>query len=130
MVQIRSTHGFHSTRMGLERAVDFHGGRVLAVGEVGSPGAVALTLCFSDLYAPLLDADIRFAAFLPLRVAVCEQPSGVFLESMSPRECCRILHRPDLEAAAARLEDHLRAVMEQAARPAAIAAAAGAAPHL
>ncbi|HEY1336455.1 MAG TPA: hypothetical protein VGF59_03050, partial [Bryobacteraceae bacterium] len=56
--------------------------------------------------------------------------SGVFLESMSPRECCRILHRPDLEAAATRLEDHLRAVMEQAALPTAIAATAGAVPHL
>jgi hypothetical protein len=82
-------------------------------------GATVQTLCFQNLYAELLRADVRFAAFLPLRVAVYEKAGSTMLESVSPRECCRILHRPDLEPAALRLEQRLRSVMERAALTAA-----------
>jgi len=127
MLQIRSTHGFHATETRLRMATEQAGGSVLAVTDMAAllkaaPGAepaaaMAMTLCFADLYAPLLAADIRFAAFLPVRVAVCARTGGTFLESISPRECCRIFHRPDLEAVATQLEDRLRGVIEGAAAP-------------
>jgi uncharacterized protein (DUF302 family) len=130
MLQIRSTHGFHATETRLRMATEQAGGSVLAVTDMaallqaGAPAnqsepaaAMAMTLCFADLYAPLLAADIRFAAFLPVRVAVCERTGGTFLESISPRECCRIFHRPDLEPVATHLEERLRGVIEGAAAP-------------
>jgi uncharacterized protein (DUF302 family) len=111
--------------MGLRKATEEAGGHVLAVTDMapllrlgaapGGTGAVALTLCFEDLYAQLLGADVRFAAFLPVRVAVCENAGHTFLESVSPREGCRALHRPDLEPLATQLEERLRGVMERAA---------------
>jgi uncharacterized protein (DUF302 family) len=128
MLQVRSTHNFHATEVGLRKATEQAGGSVLAITSMGvllhterAPGtdALALTLCFEDLYAPLLAADVRFAAFLPVRVAVCENAGNTSLESISPRECCRVLHRPDLEPLAMRLEERLRAVMERAALSAA-----------
>lgn len=138
MLQIRSTHGFHATETRLRTATENAGGHVLAItdmaellrmgaaeGQAEAAAAMVLTVCFIDLYAPLLAADIRFAAFLPLRVAVCERAGGTFLESISPRECCRDLHRLDLEPLAARLEERLRSVMETAA----VSAASAAEPH-
>ncbi|MGB9455010.1 MAG: DUF302 domain-containing protein [Bryobacteraceae bacterium] len=138
MLQIRSTHGFHATETRLRTATEQAGGTVLAVTDMGAllrmgaaegkaepAAATALTLCFTDVYATLLAADIRFAAFLPLRVAVCEKAGGTFLESISPRECCRDLHRLDLEPLAARLEERLRSVIESAA----VSAASVTEPH-
>jgi len=138
MLQIRSTHGFHATETRLRMATELAGGSVLAVtdmdallrmGTAGGPAepaaAMALTLCFTDLYAPLLGADIRFAAFLPVRVAVCERTGGTFLETISPGEYCRILQRLDLEPMAMRLEERLRSVLERAA----VSAPAFAEPH-
>ena len=123
MLQIRSAHNLHSTRIALCEAVERHGGSVLAAGHMNhllgaqaGTDAVTLTLCFSALYAPLLNASVRFAAFLPARVAVCSRPDGVFVEAVSPREWCRLLHRPDAETAAAALEQKLLAVMEEAAQ--------------
>ena len=117
----------------MQAATEQVGGSVLAVTDMGAllrmdagegkaepAAAIALTLCFSELYATLLAADIRFAAFLPLRVAVCEKAGGTFLESISPRECCRDLHRLDLEPMAMRLEERLRSVIESAAISAAL----------
>jgi len=137
MLQIRSTQRFDQVELGLRAAAERHGGSVLAVSHVGhlvrgeqaSEGvdAVTVTVCFSSLYAPLLNADIRFSAFLPSRVAICARADGVFLESLSPREYCRMLHRPDLEPLAANLEEALRLAMEEAAhaRPRAAEAAGG-----
>ncbi len=123
MLQIRSTHGFHATETRLRMAAKQAGGTVLAITDMSSllrtgaaeGAAMSLTLCFTELYTPLLAADIRFAAFLPARVAVCETSAGTFLETISPRECCRVLHRVDLEPEATRLEDWLRGVIECAA---------------
>jgi uncharacterized protein (DUF302 family) len=125
MLQVRSTHGSHATELGLRKATDEAGGQIVAVTDMGpllrraaapaGTGAVALTVFFEDSYAQLLGADVRFAAFLPMRVAVCENGGNTFLEAVSPREWCRVLHRPDLEPVAARLEEWLRAVMERAA---------------
>lgn len=132
MLQIRSTHGFHATETRLRMATKQSGGTVLAITDMSSllrasaasaepAAAMSLTLCFTELYAPLLAGDVRFAAFLPARVAVCETSAGTFIETISPRECCRILHREDLEPAAARLEEWLRGVIECAAVSAASA---------
>ena len=125
MLQIHTTQGLDQIEVGLRMAAERHGGRVLAVSHVGQllqsgqdmkgADAIAFTLCFPSLYTPLLLADIRFAAFLPSRVAVCVAGHGVFLEAILPREYCRLLHRPEVEPLAASLEDALRLVMEEAA---------------
>jgi uncharacterized protein (DUF302 family) len=125
MLQIHATQRLDQIEIGLRMAAERHGGSVLAVSHVGhllrpeqgleGADAMVFTLCFSGLYAPLLRSDIRFAAFLPSRIAVCAKGSGVFLETISPREYCRLLHRPEVEPLAASLEDTLRLVMEEAA---------------
>jgi uncharacterized protein (DUF302 family) len=125
MLQIHTTQGLDQIEVGLRMAAERHGGRILAVSHVGQllqsgldlkgVDAIAFTLCFPSLYAPLLLADSRFAAFLPSRIAVCAAGHGVFLEAIPPREYCRLLHRPEVEPLAASLEDALRLVMEEAA---------------
>jgi uncharacterized protein (DUF302 family) len=125
MLQIHTTQGLDQIEVGLRRAAERHGGSVLAVSHVGQllhpemdlkgADAIVFTLCFHSLYAPLLRADIRFAAFLPSRVAACAVGSGSFLEAIPPREYCRLLHRPEVEPLAASLEDTLHLVMEEAA---------------
>ena len=125
MLQIHTTQRLDQIELGLRMAAERHGGSVLAASHTGqllgseeglkAGDAVTFTLCFSDLYAPLLRAEIRFAAFLPSRIAVCAKGDAVFLETISPREYCRLLHRPEIEPLAAALEDTLRLVMEEAA---------------
>jgi len=127
MLQIHATQRLDQIETGLRMAAVRHGGSVLAVSHVGhllrpehgleGADAVVFTLCFSGLYAALLRSDIRFAAFLPSRIAVCAKGGGVFLETISPREYCRLLHRPEVEPLAESLEDTLRLVMEETAHP-------------
>lgn len=125
MLQIHTTQRLHQIEFGLRMAAERHFGSVLAVTHVGhllkpdqgvgEADAITFTLCFSSLYAPLLRAEIRFAAFLPIRIAACAKGDGAILETITPREYCRLLHRPELEPLAASLEDTLRLVMEEAA---------------
>ena len=125
MLQIHATQRLDQIEIGLRMAAERHGGSVLAVSQVGhllrpehgleGADAMVFSLCFSSLYAPLLRADIRFAAFLPSRIAVCAKAGAVFLETISPREYCRLLHRPEIEPLAASLENALRLVMEETA---------------
>jgi len=125
MLRIHSTKRLDQIELGLRMAAERHGGSVLAVSHVGQllrgeeslkgVDAITFTLCFAPLYAPLLRSDIRFAAFLPSRVALCETADGISLEAISPREFCRMIHRPEVEPLAAALEDALRLVMEEAA---------------
>lgn len=125
MLQTHTTLRMDQIDLTLRAAARRHGGDVLAISHIGqllgsetslvAEDAVTFTLCFADLYAPLLRAETRFAAFLPSRVAVCVRGDGAVLETLSPRECCRLLHRPDLENLAASLEDVLRQVMTEAA---------------
>jgi uncharacterized protein (DUF302 family) len=127
MLQVHSSHRLDQIELTLRLAAERRGGSILAISHVGqllqreqAPGevdAIAVTVCFSDLYTALLNADIRFAAFLPSRIAVCTKGEGTFLETVAPREYCRALHRTDLETLATALEDALRAVMEEAAQP-------------
>jgi len=129
MLQIHTTRRLDQVELELRAAAGRHGGSVLAVSHVGqlvgsgrtmdATDAITFTLCFSDLYEPLLRSEIRFAAFLPSRIAVSARGEGVILEAISPREYCRLLHRPEIEPLAASLEETLRTVMEEAAhRPA------------
>jgi hypothetical protein len=111
MLQVRSVHRMEQVEPGLRIAAERHGGSVLAVSVMG-PGSINFTMCLEKLYAPLLAADPRFAAFLPSRIAACVHGGTVTLETISPREFCRMLHRPDLEHLAVSLEDALRAIME------------------
>lgn len=114
MLQQHSTHRLDQVELSLRRAAERHDGSLLATSGVGN--ALAFTLCFSNLYEPMLMADPRFASFLPCRIAAWAKGDGVMLETISPREYCRLLHRPDLERLAESLEGILRRVMEDAAR--------------
>src|ERR1035437_4561053 len=81
MLQIHTTQGLDQIEVGLRLAAERHGGTVLAVSHIGQllpaelrlkgADAIVFTLCFPSLYAPLLRSDIRFAAFLPSRIAAC-----------------------------------------------------------
>src|SRR5690349_1623757 len=134
MLQIRTNKRLDQIELGLRRAAEHHGASVLSATHVGQvipenavkPGtdAVVFTLCLADQYARLLSEDIRFAAFLPSRVAACSDGAAVMLEAISPREFCRILHRPDCEGLAKDLEDSMRTILEEAAAPAARSAEA------
>ena len=127
MLQIHSSLRLNQIEASLRVAAERHGGSVLAVSNVGqllrveqgakAGDAMTFTMCFSDQYAPLLSADIRFAAFLPSRIAVCARGEATILESISPREYCRLIHRPEVEPLAGSLEHTLRVVMEEAAHP-------------
>ena len=123
MLQIRSIHRLDQIEIGLRYAAERHGGSVLAASRVG-PDALTFTLCLSDLYAPLLAADSRFAAFLPSRIAACAHGGAKDLETISPREFGRLLHRPDLEPLAVPREDALRAIMQEVSEPMSHSAAA------
>ena len=126
MLEKHSPHRLDQIELRLRKAAERHGGSVLAVSHVGKllgqehsaqgVDALTFTLCFSDLYAALLRADTRFAAFLPSRVAVCVKGDGLLLEAISPKEYCRMIHRPEIEPLAAALEDTLLAVMKEAAQ--------------
>jgi len=79
-----------------------------------------------DLYARLLASEARFAAFLPVRIAACREAGVVKLVAASPVDFCRCLERQDLEDLAGNVETVLREILDEAARPAPVAAAAGA----
>jgi hypothetical protein len=123
MLQIRSIHRLDQIEIGLRYAAERHGGSVLSASRMGGE-ALTFTLCLPDLYAPLLAADVRFAAFLPSRIAACAHGGAMTLETFSPREFCRLLHRPELEPLAVPLEDALRDIMQEVAQPMARTASA------
>jgi len=78
-----------------------------------------------DLYEKLLEADARFAAFLPCRVVVCTRMGETSLLASSPLDFCRTLGRQDLEDLALVAEGFLREILEETARPTVLAAGAG-----
>jgi hypothetical protein len=119
MLHAKSVHTLEEIEHALRIAAQRHGGRILAVSHMGKAGegeALAFTVCLTELYAPLLAADSRFAAFLPARIAACREGEGVRLETISPDEYCRLLNRPDLIDTAAPLESALRAILDDAAQ--------------
>jgi len=126
MLQCKSGHKLSEVEWVLRRAAQNHEASILAVSHLGSLlrehhptgtlDAVTFTICQPDLYAALLEADIRFAALVPCRIAAVATAEGSLLESLSPREFCRLINRPDLERLAAPLEAALKGIMEDAAR--------------
>ena len=134
MIQVESTHKLEEMEAALLRAAQKHGAHVLSVtpfgvllsqeGRRATHDAISFAICHTELYAALLAGDIRFAAFLPCRIAAVRQGDGVTLEAMSPKHFCEYLHRPDLDRLVTPLETLLREMMEEAAQPVVAAAPA------
>lgn len=137
MLEVKAVHRLDEIEGVLRRVLQRHGavlhgvghvGHVFPVGELPSEtDAYVYTICSADLYAALLMADIRFAVYLPCRIAAYSQGGAVTLAVASPKEACRLLNRPDLERLAEPLERLLEQVLEETARPQPHAAAP--APH-
>jgi uncharacterized protein (DUF302 family) len=135
MLQVRSEKTLAAIETALLQAAQRRGLNVLSVLHVGqllqhagpSPAtdAVVFTVCRPDVSAALLAADLRFANFVPCRIAALEQEGSVTLEAMTPDEICALLHRPDLAALAAPLERFLKEILDEAARPSPAAQARG-----
>jgi uncharacterized protein (DUF302 family) len=118
MLQIRSTVALEDLEAVLRPVAQRHNVSVTVVSQLGQQReAFVFTLCQSKLYSALLAAEIRFAGFLPCRVAAWQDSGGVVMEAMTPTEYCRLLGRADLEPLAAPLETVLREILEGASRP-------------
>lgn len=136
MLQVKSGHKLEEMEAILRRAAQNHEASILAVSHLGNLlrehqpkgtlDVVTFTVCQPDLYAALLASDARFAALLPCRIAVTTAPDGSTMESISPKEFCRMINRPDLERLAAPLEAALKGMMDDAARMSVAVAHAGA----
>jgi len=131
MLQVRSAVRWEEIESVLKAAAHRHNANVTVVSHLGAPHhasgsaqreAFVFTLYHSKLYTALLAADIRFAGFLPCRVAVWPEADGVVLQAIAPSEYCHMLGRPDLESQAVPLDDVLRRILEDAANPLAVAA--------
>jgi hypothetical protein len=119
MLQIHSTFTLDQVEAVVRAAAHRHNASLTVVSHLGEPQreAFVFTLYHSKLYSALLAADIRFAGFLPCRVAAWLEADGVMLQAMTPTQFCRILGRPDLEPAAAPLDELLKQILEDAAKP-------------
>ncbi len=126
MIQVESVHKLEEMEAAFCRVAPKHGAHILAVTAIGAllgdearktmHDAISFTVCHSELYGALLAADIRFAAFLPCRIAAIRRPDGVTLETASPAHFCRDIARSDLDRLVAPLETVLRELMTDAAR--------------
>jgi uncharacterized protein (DUF302 family) len=127
MLQIRSTVRLDDIESVLKAVAHRHNANVTVVSHLGQPHqtqaaggpkeALVFTFYHPKLHTALLAADIRFAGFLPCRVAAWPEDSGVVLQALLPSEFCRILGRSDLDALAAPLDDVLKGILEDAAKP-------------
>lgn len=129
MLQVNSSQPLAAVEPALVQAAQRHGLNVLSIVHVGQllqdrpltlkKDATVFTICRPDLSAALLDADLRFASFVPCRISALEVGGAVTLEALTASEICGLLNRADLEELAAPLESFLRMIMEEAAQPAA-----------
>lgn len=127
MLQISTVHKLEEVENILRRVAQRHGVAVHAVAHIGhvlrdrgvrpTADALVFTLCRPDLYAPLLEADMRCSAFLPAHIAAWTEGGSAVLGALPPRAVCALLGRPDLDALAAPLERLLAEIMDEAARP-------------
>jgi uncharacterized protein (DUF302 family) len=130
MLQIRSVHRLEHIEAVLRQVAQRQGASVLSVTHLGqclsdqALDPLVFTLWHSELYAALLAADARFAAILPCRIAACSGADGVTLAAVSPRDCCRLVDRADVDPLTEKLETVLCRIMKEAALPLAAAAAA------
>ncbi len=126
MIQVTSGLKLHEVEGALSRVAPQHGIHVISItpfdallseeARRSAQAAISFGICHTELYGALLAADIRFAAFLPCRIAAIQDERGVVLESMSPRHFCSSLNRPDLDRLVAPLETLLLEFMRDAAR--------------
>ncbi|MCP5114277.1 MAG: hypothetical protein GY953_25895 [bacterium] len=130
MIQVESNHKVSEMEAALCRAAQKHGAHIVSItpfsalvkeeARRAAHDAISFTLCHTELYGALIAADIRFATFLPCRIAAVSQGEGAMLETISPKHFCRFLNRPDLERLVAPLETLLRELMTDAARRSAL----------
>jgi uncharacterized protein (DUF302 family) len=107
----------------LRRAARRRRANVSAVEPLGP--AIVFTLSQPDLYSQLLVADVRFSAFLPLRISAYEQAGSVTLLAASPVEFAQGLDHPEVAFLAANLENLVNEFLDETTRPAAMAAKPG-----
>lgn len=132
MLQMHSTVKLDDIEGVVKSAAQRHNATVTVVSQLGQPhheeagapprDAFVFTLYHSKLYNALLAADIRFAGFLPCRVAAWPDAGGVMLQALTPSKYCEVLGRPDLLAQAAPLDAVLLHILEDASRPLAASA--------
>jgi hypothetical protein len=125
MLQIRSSVKLEDIESVLKAAADGHNAHVTVISHLGRPHhaeALVFTFYHPKMHTALLAADIRFAGFLPCRVAAWTEGDGVMLQALAPSEFCHILGRADLEPLATPLDGVLRGILEDAARHPAVAA--------
>ncbi len=137
MLRIQSQKSLAAIEPSLLQAAQRRGLNVLSVLHVGqlldhagvSPNrdAVLFTVCRPDLSARLLAADLRFANFVPCRIAALGEEGLVTLEAMTPLEMCALLDRPDLEPLAAPLNQFLEEILLETALSSTASQAKGAA---
>jgi uncharacterized protein (DUF302 family) len=90
-----------------------------AARQMGAPvvqkelvnGATVFTIEHPGLYEKLLSADIRFAVFLPCRIAISDYRGGLKLTAISPIQFANHPDDPDVAAAAAALENVLLEIL-------------------
>lgn len=127
MLQVHAEHTPDRIEIALRNAAQQHGANVISVMHVGqllrgkeqkaAQDAIVFTICHPELSAALLAADIRFASFVPCRIAAFAHEDAVILEALPSAEICRLLSRPDLRDLAGKLDAVLRAILEDASRP-------------
>jgi len=100
--------------------------RRASISNVELLGAATIfTLSLPESYAELLAADVRFAAFLPLRISVYELGSSVVLLAASPVALAKALQRPETQPLAASLEGLLNSLLDEVRRPMVLTARTG-----
>jgi uncharacterized protein (DUF302 family) len=139
MLEARSEQGLNLIEAALRRAAERRGVSLLGVqsaaqvlrdkGAPVSREVLVYSLCQAELFAALLEADVRAAALLPCRVAAYEEDGRAVLQTLPPTEFGRLLNRPDLIPLTAPMETLLREILEEAACPLPAAAQASAALH-
>src|ERR1017187_9565824 len=127
MLQSRSTVKLDDIESVLKAVAHRHNANVTVVSHLGQPHqveaaegpreALVFTFYHPKLHTALLAADIRFAGFLPCRVAAWPEADGVMLQALAPSEFCRILGRSDLVPLTVPLDRILQGILEDAAKP-------------
>jgi hypothetical protein len=107
----------------LRRAARRRRASISVVEPLGS--AIIFTLSQPESYSQLLAADVRFSAFLPLRISAYEKQGNVILLAASPVEFARELDCSEGRSAALALEQLVNELLDDARRPMVFTARSG-----